>query len=186
MLGCRSQCRWHWRDAAWRPAPPNVPLAPRDRGITHLSLPQELQVDVDTPGLDIDLADGVLDQRDEQFLAAVAHDVQHLAGRQRTQLADDADLALAVVDGAALQLLWPPLVLLQLGRLLAGDEQVGAGAAHDLVLAVTDAQDAASVEQCGARLSHMEAAVETVRSADAAGVQQLGVVPVGHGIAVSR
>src|SRR5829696_7691333 len=33
---CRRRCWWHRRDAAWRPAPPSVTLAPRDRGINHL------------------------------------------------------------------------------------------------------------------------------------------------------
>src|ERR1700754_4209288 len=72
------------------------------------SLPEEGEVDVDAPPGDVDGADGVVHERDEQVAAAAgAGDLEHLAGRQLEHAPDLPDDALAVGDRAALELVRP-------------------------------------------------------------------------------
>src|SRR4051812_49204724 len=75
----------------------------RTSSCTRLLLAQERQVDVDRAALHVDVAHRVGDQRDQQL--ALAADLEHLARRVRQQPLDHADLALAVDDAAALEVL---------------------------------------------------------------------------------
>ena len=115
--------------------------------------------------------------------------LEHVARRQRQQPRDDPDLAGAVTNRAALEVLGPPLVLVELRRGLAGDEDLGpaqlqrgvavrapveahdrlgveAGAADDPPLVAPDMHGRAVDEQLAGRLGDVEAAVEPVGTPD--------------------
>src|SRR3954471_10698711 len=90
---------------------------------TVLRLPQERQVDVDDARLDVDRADRVVHERDEQRLGPGPRDLEQVARRVGEQALGDADLARSVAHGAPDQVLGPGLVLLQGRRGPARDEQ---------------------------------------------------------------
>ena len=96
------------------------------------------------------------------------------------------------MDAAALEVLGPPLIGLELGRYVARHEQVlaadslsrlavlvsleaddhvrvGAGAADDPVLAAGDGQQLPGREQGRVRLGHVKASVESMGTPDAPG-----------------
>src|SRR3954451_6351793 len=74
---------------------------------TASALPQERQVDLDHPRLDVYRADRVADQRHEQRLGAGPRDLEQVARRVGEQPLDDADLARSVAHHAADELLGP-------------------------------------------------------------------------------
>ena len=131
------------------------------------------------------------DQRDQQVA-----DLDRLAGGQRDHPGDHADLAVAVGDAAADQLVGPELALGQRGRLVDGDAQLGAaqrlgvlagraageledrplggpGAPRDRDPLPAHDELVAIGEQLGIGAFHVKRAVEAVRPADVAGEQEL-------------
>jgi len=97
------------------PSGTETPKLKRPGRLRPSSLPEERQVDLDPAASDVDRADRVADERHEQILLAfAARDLEHLARRQRQQPADGPDQLPAVANGAALEILGPPLVLAQL------------------------------------------------------------------------
>src|SRR5207302_4307127 len=87
-------------------------------------LAQKVQIDLDLPPFDVDAPHRVGHERHEQSLGIGALDVERLAGRQRDETPDNAHGLSARLDGAPLEVLLPPLVLLDRGRLLARGEQL--------------------------------------------------------------
>src|SRR3954469_15525435 len=92
-------------------------------GERRCGVAQERHVDVDDLGLDVDAAHRIADERDEELLAAPGH-LERLAGRQRDEPPDAPELAVAVDDAAAHEVLGPPLVVLERRRGRAWDEQL--------------------------------------------------------------
>ena len=90
-------------------------------------LAQELEVYVDLPPRNVDPANRVPDQGDEQIGGAVAaRDLEHFARGQCQQPPDPPDLARAVDDAAGLEIVRPPLILLESRRGVARREDVEA------------------------------------------------------------
>src|SRR3954454_19735281 len=155
-------------------------------------LAKERHVDVDHLRHHVDTPDGVAHERDEEGLVlVVAGHLERLARWQRHEPRDVPELARAVDDAAALEVLGPPLILLERRRGRTRDEQrgpaqrargvavghaveahdralVGPGAADDLGFAVAGADDHADLQERRTRVEDVEGAGETVRAAAAA------------------
>src|SRR3954454_7049354 len=71
---------------------------------------EEPEVDVDAPPLEIDGADAVAHQRDQELAPVHAVDLEHLDRRQRAHAPDEPDLHRAVDDDAALEVRRPVFV----------------------------------------------------------------------------
>src|SRR4051794_23923321 len=160
------------------------------REVVGQRVPEVAEVDVDDAATDVDAPHAVAHERHQHGRASFApRDLERLARRQRHELRDDADRAVAVDDAQADEVLGVPLVLVErrrrgardgelgaaqrLGRLPrrdAGEPQdraiVGPGAAHDLRHAPADANLDPQREQRRPRPGDVEGAVEAVRAPD--------------------
>ena len=159
---------------------------------------------------DVDRAHRVATSGTSRSPPSARADLEHLARRQREQPPHDADLALAVDDAAALEVLGPPLVLARAAaRSARGDEQSlaaqrlgapsrsvaarrGAGSARSSVparrtISRSRAADAHASRRARAARARgrvtWKRAVEPVRAADAARVR---ATSAAHAATLSR